>query len=77
MKTRKVLDISACGQHLKGYYEDGKVNPWRLYLMTWELRKCGCGMSEHKRLISKWANFISMACAVSDFFRGNAEAWRD
>lgn len=77
MKTRKVLEIKACGNHLKGFYEEGKANPWRLYRMTWEPRKCGVGMSEHKHLIGKWANFISMTKTIGVYFDGNAEAWKD
>lgn len=77
MKTRKVLEIKACGNHLKGFYEEGKTNPWRLYRMTWELRQCGYGMSEHKHMVGKFANFISMVQTVEEFFRGNKAAWVD
>lgn len=77
MKTRKVLEIKACGNHLKGFYEEGKMNPWRLYKMAWRPRKDGCGLSEHKEMVGKWANFISMTKTIGVYFDGNAEAWRD
>jgi len=77
MKKRKVLEINTCGQHLKGYYEEGKINPWRLYKVEWKTRKCGCGMSESKVMIAKYANFISMMCLLKDYFSTSAEAWKD
>jgi len=77
MKTRKVLEINACGSHLKGYYEEGKVNPWRLYKMEWKHRKDGCGMSQGKTMIGKWANFISMVQTIPVYYTGNATAWRE
>lgn len=77
MKTRKVLEINACGSHLKGYCEESKTNPWRLYRMKWSLRKCGCGYAEHRELVGKWANFIGMMECLEVYFRGNMEAWRD
>jgi len=74
---RKVLDIHACGNHLKGYFEEGKVNPWRLYKLEWSPRKDHCGVSEKRVMIGKWANFISMVQTIAVYYEGNAEAWRD
>ena len=67
MKTRKVLEINACGQHLKGYYEEGKVNPWRLYNVWWDGR-------ERRRMIGKWGNFMSMMLYIKQDFYNNPEA---
>ena len=68
--TKKVLEINACGLHYKGYYEEGKVNPWRLYRVYWD-------RGEHRKMVDKFANFVSMILAVNDNVYRCLDAWKD
>ena len=70
MKTRKVLDICACGTHLVGYYAKGEQNPWKLYRVWHDDRN-------HRRLIVKYANFISMVKHIDQYYSGVPDAWQD
>lgn len=70
MKRQKVLDIHTCGLNLKGYFEEGKTNPWRLYTVWWDRR-------EHRKMLAKYANFISMVMHIKHTFWNIEEAWRD
>lgn len=70
MKKHKVLDINACGVSLKGYYEEGKRNPWRLYKIWWD-------QGEHRKLLVEYANFISVSMYIDQLFRDTPDAWRD
>ena len=70
MKKRKVLEINSCGVNLKGYYEEGKVNPWRLYRVWWD-------RGEHRKMLCKHANFISVAMHIKDTFWNIEKAWKD
>lgn len=72
MKTRKVLDLNAGNLHLVGYFhtEPGTVNPWRLYKVWYD-------NGYHKKLVDKWANFISLMEQVHSLVWDDPEAWRD
>lgn len=70
MKRQKVLDIHTCGLNLKGYFEEGKTNPWRLYRVWWD-------RGEHREMLVKYANFISLVQHVEQLFHNRAEAWED
>lgn len=70
MKTRKVLEVNACGAKLVGYHEEGKPNPWRLYNVWWD-------RGEHRRMLAKYANFISLVQRVEQFYNDVPKAWAD
>ena len=74
---KKVMDIQACGEYYKGYHEDGKANPWRLYKLTWGLRKSGCGMTWHSRCVGQWENFEGMLLGITQRYGDNRRAWSD
>lgn len=69
MKIRKILELNACGLHLVGYYEEGKVNPWRLYRTYWDGGK-------HRRLIAKYGCFHSISCHIHDIVSNTPETFQ-
>ena len=77
MSKRKVLDVKACGECYKGYYEEGKKNPWRLYRVTWEQRKDGYGMSQHNLCVGKWNRFGDMIYELASKYGYNVYAWKE
>lgn len=58
-KTRKIMDIKYNGHYIVIVDFYAKTNPFRLYSVAWEDCKSGPGVSEHKKLIAKYADFES------------------
>lgn len=58
-KTRKIMDIKYNGHYVVIVDFEAEVNPFRLYMVSWDTCKSGYGLSEHKKLIAKYADFES------------------
>lgn len=60
-KTTQVLKLNVCGVHYSCIlHHDDEFNPFWLYRHTWQLRECGYGMSERRRLVAKYADINSV-----------------
>ena len=55
-KTRKIMDIRYNGHYIVIVDFEAKTNPFRLYTVSWEQRRCGYGCSEHKKLLAKYGD---------------------
>lgn len=64
-KTEKVLDVNAGNAHVVciHHLDRHDYNPYRVYLIT-----SVTGSPVRKRLLQKYADFISALCFVKDFF---------
>ena len=53
----KIMDIKHYGRFICIYDDTDKVNPYRLYRITWD-------GGRHRKLIAKYADFNSVICCV-------------
>lgn len=65
-KTRQVLKLEDGGRKFSVVYHDGDQNPYWIYRHTWELRECGYGYGERKRIVDKYANLESCLYFLAD-----------
>ena len=75
-KTRKILDIRACGQHIYCIFDSTKENPYRVYKEDWVYRANSNHPSMSRKQIAKYANFISVMYLLKDYFKDNPQAWQ-
>lgn len=58
-KTRKIVDINYNGRYVVIVDFEAEVNPFRLYMVSWDTCESGYGLSKHKKLIAKYADLES------------------
>ena len=59
-KTTQILKlVDKAGKYSVVYHEGDKMNPFWVYRHTWELRECGYGYGERKRIVVKYADIKS------------------
>ena len=75
-KTRKILDITACGQHIYCVYDSTRENPYRVYKEDWVWINGRNYPSKSRKQIAKYANFISVMYLLKDYFNDNPQAWQ-
>lgn len=64
-KTEQVLKMTDRGGKYSVVYHEGNTNPYWVYRHTWELRKCGYGYGERKRIVVKHADIKSCLCYLA------------
>ncbi len=65
-KTMQVLKMNdRGGKYSVVYHENDKMNPFWVYRHTWELRECGYGYGERKRIVVKYADMKSCLCYLA------------
>ena len=64
-KTAQVLKMTDRGEKYSVVYHDGSTNPYWVYHHTWEIRECGYGYGERKRIVAKYADMKSCLCYLS------------
>lgn len=68
MKQSKVMDVKHRGQNLIVIKTDDKLNPYRVYLRYYDLRKDGCGYGYRRRELVRYATMESVLYFVYDYF---------
>ena len=58
-KTIQLLKMNADGRKFSVVFHEYTENPYWIYKHTWELRGCGYGYSERKRIVAKYADMRS------------------
>lgn len=68
MKQKKVMDVMHRGQNLICIKTDDSLNPYRVYLRYYDLRKDGCGCGYHRQELVRYATMESVLYFVYDYF---------
>lgn len=64
-KTEQVIKINGRSGKYSVVYHEGATNPYWVYRHTWELRECGYGYGERKRIVVKYADMKRCLCYLS------------